>query len=154
MEFSLNGRELRYENDEFYIKAEKTHRGYKEGEWRKLSVINHSDGYKIVRIDDKMYKLHRVIAYLFLGLDIENKNKQIDHINGNRSDNRLENLRIVNNQQNHFNQTKAKGYSKRGNKFIAYIKINGKSIHLGCFNTEEEAHNAYLEAKEIYHKIC
>lgn len=153
MEFSLNGRELKYENDEFWI--------YKNGgnwknnpKWEKISIINHSDGYKILKIGKKNYKLHRVIAYLFLGLDIENKNKQIDHINGNRSDNRLENLRIVNNQQNQFNRKNTKGYTKNGNKFISKIKINRKEIYLGTYITEEEAKQAYLEAKEKYHNIC
>lgn len=36
---------------------------------------------------------------------------------------------------------------------MAYIKVNYKKVHLGCFDTAEEAHKAYLEAKAVYHKI-
>ena len=66
----------------------------------------------------------------------------------------MNNLRIVSQQENSFN-TNAKGYSfdKSRNKYQAIIGINGKNIHLGRFDTEEEARNAYLEAKEKYHII-
>ena len=78
----------------------------------------------------------------------------IDHINGIKNDNRLCNLRSVTNQENTFNN-KAKGYcwDKSRNKFSAQIKLNGKKIHLGRFDNEEDASNAYKEAKKIYHII-
>ena len=81
--------------------------------------------------------------------------EEIDHINGIRHDNRIINLRAVTKQQNHFNRTKAKGYTwfKRDSKWMSKIKVNSKTIHLGYYNTEQEARNAYLAAKEIYHKI-
>ena len=76
----------------------------------------------------------------------------IDHYNQIKTDNRIENLHIVNNQQNQFN-TRAKGYSwcETRQKWIARIKLDGKSEHLGRFDTEEEARQAYLDAKAIYH---
>ena len=79
----------------------------------------------------------------------------IDHINGNRSDNRILNLREVTYQENHFNRTAVKGYSyhKPNNKYVARIKANGKQIHLGYFDKPEEARACYLENKEKYHKI-
>lgn len=79
----------------------------------------------------------------------------IDHINGIRDDNRICNLREITNQQNHFNRPNAKGYywNKNRNKWHATIEINYQKKHLGVFNTEQEARNAYLAAKEIYHKI-
>lgn len=78
----------------------------------------------------------------------------IDHINGNKTDNRIENLRSVSYQQNQFNK-KVKGYSynKKSNKWIAAIAIDRKDIYLGGFDTEEEAREAYLAAKKIYHII-
>jgi hypothetical protein len=78
----------------------------------------------------------------------------LDHINRDKSDNRICNLRILTNQQNLFNTNK-KGYSWHNvaNKWISQIGINNKSIYLGLFNTEEEARNAYLQAKEKYHII-
>jgi hypothetical protein len=49
--------------------------------------------------------------------------------------------------------TNAKGYTKRKNKWIAQIKLDYKNIYLGSYNTEEEARQAYLLAKEKYHII-
>lgn len=79
----------------------------------------------------------------------------IDHINGIKDDNRIDNLRSVTNQQNHFNRIKVKGYTfyKPTKKWKSYIKISGKLIHLGYFQTEEEARESYLKAKKIYHII-
>ena len=80
---------------------------------------------------------------------------QIDHINGDRTDNRIENLRDVPHKINHQNRTTAKGYtwSNQHGKWKASIKKDYKHIHLGLFDTEQEARDAYLEAKKIYHTI-
>ena len=79
----------------------------------------------------------------------------IDHIDGNVKNNNINNLRIVSNKQNQWNQTKAKGYSwyKRDQNWRARIRVSGEVIYLGNFPTEEEARQAYLNAKLIYHKI-
>jgi hypothetical protein len=79
---------------------------------------------------------------------------ELDHINRVRDDNRIDNLRIVTSQQNKWN-TNAKGYyfHKNKNKWQSQIRINEKRIYLGLFNTEEEAKNAYLIAKQKYHII-
>lgn len=81
--------------------------------------------------------------------------EQIDHINGNRIDNRITNLRAVTNQQNQWNRTTAKGYywHKATKKWMSRIRLNNKNIYLGIFNTEDEAHKAYLKAKKVYHII-
>ena len=78
----------------------------------------------------------------------------IDHINMDKMDNSINNLRCITKQQNHFN-TKAKGYffRKDTKKWMARIMINYKAINLGCFPTEKEARQSYLEAKKIYHII-
>jgi hypothetical protein len=81
--------------------------------------------------------------------------KEIDHINGLRHDNRICNLRSVTHQQNNWNRNKSKGYyyNKREQKWKSQIKINNKTIGLGTYNIEQEARNAYLQAKEKYHAI-
>ena len=81
--------------------------------------------------------------------------KAIDHINRDKRDNRIENLRDGSKDINTRNTERvenAKGYwwAKHANKYSASIKINYKSKHLGYFDTEAEAHNAYLEAKKKY----
>ena len=76
----------------------------------------------------------------------------IDHINGIKNDNRIDNLRNITRQQNTFN-TKAKGYSwnKPRGKWLAEITIDGKRKYLGRFEKEEQAKEAYLNAKKVYH---
>jgi hypothetical protein len=119
------------------------------------NVSNHTDGYNTLRVDKNLIRRHRVICYTFKNLDIDNEKLHIDHIDGNRINNNINNLRIVNNQQNCFNQTKAKGYSwhKKANKWQARFVLSGKTINLGYYTTEEDARSAYLAAKLIYHKI-
>jgi hypothetical protein len=76
----------------------------------------------------------------------------IDHINGDKTDNRISNLRKVTQSQNQWNIHKdVKGYSQVGNKYVSRIRVNGKNIKLGRFDTEKEATQAYLDAKEKYH---
>ena len=78
----------------------------------------------------------------------------IDHKNRDRSDNRIKNLRSVSRQQNNFNR-EAKGYRwhKKANKWQSQISLNNKTIYLGYFDKEEDASNAYKDAKKIYHII-
>ena len=118
------------------------------------NTINHSCGYNRILINSNMISRHRIMCFTFKNLDINNKARQIDHIDGNRINNKLDNLRIVSNQENCMNQTRAKGYTYNKNikKWQAYIRFN-KLIHLGLFKTEEDAHNAYLNAKKKYHVI-
>lgn len=118
-------------------------------------LISKRVGYKCIVMyqDNKGYQLfaHQFIFYKAYGKIVEH----IDHINGNKVDNRIENLREVTNQQNHFNETKAKGYSwhKGAKKWMAQISFNKKTMYIGLFDKEEEAHEAYLNAKKIYHII-
>jgi len=76
----------------------------------------------------------------------------IDHKNRKKDDNRIENLHVVNNQQNNFNKD-AKGYyfNKNRKKWRAQIRLDGKTIHIGYFEKEEDAHNAYIEKKLELH---
>lgn len=112
-------------------------------------------GYSIIyfKINNKKFilKSHQFAWYITNNEIVD----EIDHINGIRNDNRIVNLRKVNSQQNKFNNTKAKGFyfHKGRNKFRSRIKVDGVDIHLGYFNTENEARKSYLDAKKIYHKI-
>jgi hypothetical protein len=128
----------------------------------------------IYGVRGNLMKLKQIGGYIELTIRVEKKNyrffghhfawyytygcmpdKYIDHINGVRDDNRISNLRDVSLQHNNWNQIKAKGYywNKRNQKWQAQIRIDGKHIHLGLFDTEIEAHKSYLDSKKIYHMI-
>lgn len=103
------------------------------------------------KINKKNIKLHRFILNL-------NGNEIVDHINQNILDNRKINLRIVDRSENSRNREAKKngtsiykGVFKKRNKWIAQIRINGKTTHLGTFETELEAGQAYNKKYiEIY----
>ena len=113
----------------------------------------HHEGYIDVKINNKQYRVHRIIYMMFYG-HIP-RNMQIDHINRNRTDNRIENLRVVTHCENQWNVSEKKGYHfvAKHNKFRVRITVNRKRILIGDYNTEEEAAAAYKEAKEKYHII-
>jgi hypothetical protein len=113
-----------------------------------------SDGYVVIGLKGKDYRAHRVAWLLTYG---KWPDDQIDHINGYRSDNRIENLREVSNRTNGQNQKRHREgalpgvihTTHRGKPAIhAEIKFNGGSWHLGTFSNEESAHEAYKEAVE------
>lgn len=81
--------------------------------------------------------------------------EEIDHINSIKYDNRIENLRAVTKHQNQWNRQKVKGYTydKNRKKWKSNLEYNNKKIYLGYYNTEDEARQAYLNAKQIYHVI-
>jgi hypothetical protein len=80
----------------------------------------------------------------------------IDHINGDKTDNRICNLRIATQSQNAANAANRKnntsgfrGVSRRGNKWQSYITVNGKRKHLGFYSTKEEASHAHAIQSKI-----
>jgi hypothetical protein len=98
----------------------------------------------------KKYTVHRLVATAFL----ENPENlpQVDHIDRNPQNNRLENLRWCSRSQNCCNRiTKNKngfsGVYKEKQKYASYITINGKKTFIGTFHTPEQAHEAYKKKK-------
>lgn len=83
---------------------------------------------------------------------------QIDHINGNKLDNRVSNLRLATASQNHCNRPKSsrntsgyKGVGKRNGRWRVKIRLNGIDYHVGYFSSLEEAAQAYdVRAKELH----
>lgn len=120
-----------------------------------------SHGYRSIGIDGRDYTAHR-LAWLYV--HGEWPAAYIDHINGDRADNRISNLRDVSqsvNMQNVYapksnNKSGFRGVSwhKQRSKFAARIKVDGKYRSLGLFESPEKAAAAYIAAKRELHEGC
>lgn len=114
------------------------------------------NGYIHICYKRKFYYAHR-LAWLYVYGKLPDG--VIDHINGNKSDNRILNLRDVTNSQNLQNQTKGQrgnkilgvSWCKIKNKWRARIKADGKQLLIGYFDNTEDAEQAYLKAKAKLH---
>lgn len=113
-------------------------------------------GYLETCVDQHTLGLHR-LAFLYMTGEIPLGH--VDHKNRNKTDNRWENLRVVNHSQNQQNVIAPRkdstcgfrGVYRYGNKFRAKINVDGKQVHLGTFNNLQDAANAYIAAKPKYH---
>jgi len=113
-------------------------------------------GYRVIFIKNKFYLAHRLIWLMFFGAMPPN---EIDHINGIRHDNRIENLRSVSHSENTKNQT-IRTNNKSGvtgvhlhkgtGKWRARIQVNGVFKSLGLFERLEDAKEARINAMEKY----
>lgn len=114
---------------------------------------NEKNGYNQIKSNKTMIKRHRLMLYAFTEFDIYNPKLIVDHIDGNKLNNCLENLRVVTSQENQHNMIHCKGFSwnKKNQKWMAKIRLNQKDIYLGYYNTRWEARQAYLNAIPIYH---
>ena len=126
---------------------------YTNGKWTVVeNKSNDGGGYCHVNFNGRMVLYHVIVWILSTGKDIP-QGMQIDHINGNKIDNRIENLRLVTTRRNQQNQKKHRAgqlvgcyFHKSKGKYQAQIKIGGKIIYLGCYKTEQEGHEAYTIA--------
>ena len=126
-----------------------THGGVRKGS---VAGYKNDKGYTVIRYKGKNYYAHRLVwLYMY------NKRPEIiDHINLDKSDNRLCNLRECTQNQNQFNflprnKLGVKGVDKRGNRYQAKITYHKKCYHLGMFGTLEDASQAYQNVAKILH---
>jgi hypothetical protein len=114
-------------------------------------------GYKQTHINGKIYLNHRLIFMYVYGY----MPNLIDHINGNKSDNRIENLRECNKSQNAMNaklkNSNTSGYknvywNKLRNSYEVKLNFNNQTKHLGYYKQLANAINVAQEARNIYHK--
>jgi len=111
-------------------------------------------GYYVIRLlkdgERKSFNLHQLVAMAFLDHKPCGHKLVVDHINDNRLDNKVENLRIITNRENSYKtqgsySSKYKGvyFRKDTCKWSSSIRIDNKIIRLGCFKNEYDAHLAY-----------
>ena len=116
-------------------------------------TLRKNDGYINVKVNGRIWAAHRIIMLMEFGFYGEGY--EVDHINHNRSDNRLINLRFVtvtNNRRNQSVSSKSTTgitgvyFNKKTNKFVAQIKVDKQVYYLGSYETIEEAAEARKEA--------
>jgi hypothetical protein len=128
--------------------------------WSKKEAGTPKDGYIALNLNTKKFNIrsraHRIIWKISFN---EDPPKEIDHINGNRSDNRIQNLRAVTRSQNNCNSKTRNNFSgvkgidfcKRRSCWRARIAANKKIIHLGEYKLFDEALAARKNAEIKYH---
>lgn len=120
-----------------------------------------SSGRIVIRIHGKDYKAHRLAWLLTYG---KWPDDMIDHIDGNPLNNKIDNLRDVSAHINQQNRKVAQKDNRLGilgvycdkntGKYIAKIKVNGKSKRIGSFSSIEKAEIAYIMEKRNLHEGC
>ncbi len=124
-----------------------------DGKWTVVdNKNNNSDGYCQVGFNGTKVLYHVIIWILSTGKDIP-QGMEIDHINGNKLDNRIDNIRLVTKRGNQQNRKKHRAgrlvgasYRKGHNDWQSFIGINKNNIFLGYYKTEQEGHEAYIIA--------
>jgi hypothetical protein len=111
-------------------------------------------GYVVLHFMGTLFKAHRLVWLHVYGEPVP----EIDHIDGDRSNNRIENLRSATRSQNRANSVVSKnngvgvkGVSPHKNRYHARIMHQGRAIHLGSFKTIDEAAAARRKAAERLH---
>lgn len=144
---------LRYEPETgrfFWLKTARTMKAGAEAGCR-----NPTTGYWIIRLGGKNYRRARLAWFYTTG---RWPTDQLDHINGIKIDDRIENLREANTSQNHANLSVSKAnttgfkgvsWHKRIKRWQASIRVRGRLRFLGSFSTAEEAAAAYAQAAGV-----
>ena len=112
------------------------------------------DGYKRVKINYKLYAIHRLVWIMHGNTSAP----FIDHINGDQLDNRIENLRAATHSQNCMNRqvrfdskSGVKGVTRKKNKWYGCVMVNSKRYSAGYFDHKEDAINAVAKLRKELH---
>ena len=145
--FFQNGEEFIFSPEDFDFVEKYTWFSDKRG-YARTWISRNGDGQKL--------SLHRSIMSRIIGSEIP-AGMEIDHINRNPRDNRRENLRLCSRRENAINRSRINNTSGKigvqcaqNGRWISFICVYGKKIHLGTFNTYNEAVSARVEAEKKY----
>lgn len=126
-----------------------------------VAYTAHTSGYSRFSVGHKKYYAHRLAWMYVYGVW---PSGDIDHINHDKTDTRISNLRDVSRSVNNQNQIRAQAggaskvlgvsWSKAAQKWGACITVDGKNHHLGLFVEKEDARGAYIKAKRELHIGC
>lgn len=115
--------------------------------------------YWVVWVNNRIYRVHRVIMCLLHDLEYA-ECPVVDHIDGDGSNNRVENLRLVSHSQNSANMKTPKSntsgikgvsYDRKRGKYRGYVTLHGKQYNAGRFDTLDEAAEAVAKLREELH---
>ena len=115
-----------------------------------------SNGYLTTRLKhlghNKTTTIHSLVAREFIDSDYTSKGLFVDHIDRDKFNNKLDNIRLVTRRENNSNNGNPNmlgtTYIKSSGKWQASIRTGSKSTYLGRYNTEQEAHDAYMDELE------
>lgn len=146
-------------NFEIFYMASNMGRVYSKRYRKLFSATPDTRGYPQVMLSNgketKCFKVHMIVWDTFGDRPRDGRVLTVDHIDENKRNNRIDNLQLLTNREN-----KVKSVGKNGRlpgcwlrwdkkKWIASISVGKKSTHLGCYNSEVEAHKAYLMARKL-----
>ena len=132
------------------------------GRWNRIAAgrnagSKHTGGYLVIIVDGKKYYAHRLAWFYMNGVF---PGREIDHKNGDKRQNQINNLREATRSENNQNRVKPLSNNKSGflgvhmhtdGRWVAQIKLGGKSMHIGIYASPEDAHAAYLDVKSKIH---
>jgi len=144
-------KKIKLTREQYAIVDDENYRELNRYKWHARYDLHSASYYATRHKEQIMVQMHRIILNAPRGI-------QVDHINHNTLDNRIENLRMCTNSQNHMNRkphknttSKYKGVCLPQNKkWVAQIHVNKKQVHLGYFELEIQAAKAYNKAARKY----
>lgn len=143
---------VKYEDGKLYWRESRGSRAAGD----EVGHVHKSTGYRVTKIDGKFWAVHRLVWLIH-----HNKlPKTLDHVNGDKLDNRVENLRPCTQAENTFNRAKNKKkhwpkgvqYIAKGDGFVGFVGFRRKRHYAGFHKTAAEAEAAVKELRERLHR--
>ena len=155
MEFELNDVKLKLDGNQLYYWYDSIgNRKLKNPRWRLKKLTVNEIGYQRTPVSTRNFGFHRIVYYAHnpeWNIWDTSHNNEIDHIDRNKTNNNISNLRVATRSENALNQEQvdnAKGYSFH--KASGKYRVQFRNNYLGCYNTEQEAKDVYREIKAKY----